>query len=39
MKPLFKIVMGLGAICLLAALILYLINSPKAAVFCGDQWL
>jgi hypothetical protein len=31
MKPIFKIVMGLGAICLLAALILYLVNNPATA--------
>ena len=31
MKPIFKIVMGLGAICFLAALILYLINNSKTA--------
>ena len=31
MKPIFKIVMGLGAICLLAALILYLVDNSKSA--------
>jgi BASS family bile acid:Na+ symporter len=31
MKPIFKIVMGLGALCLLATSVLYLINEPETA--------